>query len=281
MLERRTKYRIKRIFLLYIPLLMFLSFTLFPIYWMVNTSLKPSEEIFKRPITYIPKKVTFQHYLDAWRFTLFPRYFVNSVVVASISGIATVTAAIFGGYSLSRYRFKGKNIILVFFLITQMVPFVLLIVPLYIIFARLGLIDTHIALMLAYTALNIPFCTMMMSSFFDGIPVAIEECAKVDGATLLQTMFRITIPLVLPGIAATFIFAFIYAWNELLLGIIFINSERLKTIPVGLATFIQRYDILWGQMTAVGTMGLLPAVLLFFIAQKRLVEGLTLGATKG
>ncbi len=212
---------------------------------------------------------------------MFPRYFVNSLLVAGTAAAATVVVAILGGYAFSRYRFRMKNAILIFFLITQMLPFVLLVIPLYTIFVQLGLINTHASLMLAYTALNIPFCTMMMASFYDGIPVSLEECAMVDGANLAQTMTRITIPLVLPGIAATLTFAFIFAWNELMLGIIFIDSERLKTLPVGLATFIQRYDIAWGQMTAAATMALIPAAVLFFVAQRRLVEGLTHGAVKG
>lgn len=274
-------YWVRRSFSLYIPLLLFLSFTLLPLYWMLVTALKPSRQIFEVPIRYLPKDWTLVHFFDVWNVTMFPRYFVNSLLVAGTAAAATVVVAILGGYAFSRYRFRMKNAILIFFLITQMLPFVLLVIPLYTIFVQLGLINTHASLMLAYTALNIPFCTMMMASFYDGIPVSLEECAMVDGANLAQTMTRITIPLVLPGIAATLTFAFIFAWNELMLGIIFIDSERLKTLPVGLATFIQRYDIAWGQMTAAATMALIPAAVLFFIAQRRLVEGLTHGAVKG
>lgn len=280
----RTKtlqYWAKRSIKLYIPLTFFLAFTLLPIFWMAVTSIKSSSEIFDVPIRYLPSEPTLKHFGDVWTITRFPRYFINSILVAGTAACGTVFASILGGYAFSRYRFRFKNTILIFFLITQMLPFVLLIIPLYTIFARLGLINTHASLMLAYTALNIPFCTLMMSSFYDGIPVSLEECAMVDGATFLQTLIRITIPLVLPGIAATFTFAFIFSWNELMLGIIFIDTESLKTLPVGLATFIQRYDIAWGQMTAAGSMALVPAMILFFLAQRRLVQGLTLGAVKG
>lgn len=275
------QYWVKRSLKLYIPLTLFLAFTLLPIFWMAVTSLKPTDEIFDVPIRYIPENPTVRHFGDVWTITRFPRFFINSLLVAGTAACGTVFASILGGYSFSRYRFRFKNTILIFFLITQMLPFVLLIIPLYTIFARLGLINTHASLMLAYTALNIPFCTMMMASFYDGIPVSLEECAMVDGANFIQTLTRITIPLVLPGIAATFTFAFIFSWNELMLGIIFIDTESLKTLPVGLATFIQRYDIAWGQMTAGGSMALIPAALLFFLAQRRLVQGLTLGAVKG
>jgi len=276
-----VKFYLRRTLTLYLPLAFFLGFTLLPIFWIVVTAIKPASAIIERPIRYIPRQPTLIHFFKVWNETNFPIYFLNSVAVSVVTGLFTVGAAMFGGYSLARFRYRGKGSVLMFFLLTQMFPFVLLTIPLYVIFSRFGLIDTRAALIVAYTAFNVPFCTIMMQGFFEGVPPSIEECAMVDGAGLMQTLFRITFPLVLPGIAATFIFAFIFAWNELLLAVMFINSEALKTIPVGLNGFIQKYNILWGQMSAAGTMALIPALLLFFFAQKQLVKGLTLGAVKG
>jgi len=281
MKSETVKFYLHRTLTLYLPLAFFLGFTLLPIFWIGITAIKPSSAIIERPIRYIPQNPTLIHFFKVWSETNFPTYFMNSVIVAVVTGLFTVAAAMFGGYSLARFRYHGKGSILMFFLLTQMFPFVLLTIPLYVIFSQFGLIDTRIALIIAYTAFNVPFCTIMMQGFFEGVPPSIEECAMVDGAGLMQTLFRITFPLVLPGIAATFIFAFIFAWNELLLAVMFINSEALKTIPVGLNGFIQKYNILWGQMSAAGTMALIPALLLFFFAQKQLVKGLTLGAVKG
>lgn len=259
----------------------FLIIAIFPIYWLLVTSFKPAKDSVTIPIQYWPKNFTFENYAAVWSTTDFPVFFKNSLIVAVTAGVLTVILAIFAGYSLSRFKFKGKNITLLLFLVTQMIPIVVLIVPLFILFRNLGLIDTLYSLIISYTIISVPFCTVMIIGFFKRIPNAIEESAMVDGCSRVEALFRVVVPVMLPGIVATFVFAFISAWNEYFFSLMFINSEAVKTIPVGINMFIQKVDVNWGRMTAAGAIALVPAVILFVFIQKYLVQGLTAGAVKG
>lgn len=252
----------------------------FPIVWIVLTSIKPTPEIITFPVQYLPRHVTFDHYYRVWRSTNFPAYFKNSMIVSLASAVATTALALFGGYSLARFRFRGKQPTLVLFLITQMIPIVVIIVPLYMVFASLKLIDTLWSLVIVYTVLNIPFCTLLVRGFVDTIPSTLEEAAMVDGATRPQAIVRVILPVVLPGVVATYVFAFIGAWNELFFSVMFLNSEAVKTVPVGINTFIGKYNISWGMMTASAVIALIPSLVTFGIIQRYLIQGLTAGSVK-
>lgn len=259
----------------------FLVFVSFPIYWMVVTSFTPEHELFSFPLRYLPLHPTFAHYEATLLRTHIPRYFLNSLTVAGVASALTLIIAVLGGYALARYRFRGRQPTVLFFLATQMMPIVVLIVPLFIVFRTLALINTLSSLMIVYTVLNVPFCIMMMQGFFAGIPPELEEAAMVDGCNRLSAIIRVAVPLARSGLIATFLFAFIGAWNELLFAVMFLNTEATFTLPVGLYMFVSKYDIHWGRMMAGATIALIPALLVFGFVQRYMVKGLTLGAVKG
>lgn len=259
----------------------FLAATLFPIYWMLVTSLKDRLEIYGDIITFWPQRLTWDNYLQTFTNTNFPLYFKNSLIVTVVSSTLVLIVSIMGGYSLARYKFRGKNLVLVSFLITQMVPVMVLLVPLFILFSKINFINRLSSLIITYTVINIPFCLITMSSFFQRIPDALEEAALIDGCGRLQAVLKIIIPVMLPGLVATFVFAFTGSWNDLFFGIMFINNEAARTIPVGLNSFIGKFDINWGQMCAGGIIALIPVAILFMMIQKHIVAGLTQGSVKG
>lgn len=196
------------------------------------------------------------------------------------SALVVTVFSMLGGYSLARYKFRGKQTVVLFFLITQMIPGILVIIPLYIIFSKLGMINTHIGLFIYYVTVNLPFCVITMRSFFERIPITLEEAAKVDGCTKMQSLFKIVFPIMFPGIVSVFVFGFIGAWNELIAGSIFISTPEMWTIPVGLKTLIGKYNVEWGLLMAGGVMALIPTALMFAVMQKFIVEGMTAGAVK-
>lgn len=248
---------------------------------MFITSLKLPGDIATRNIQYWPKHVTWDNYKAVITTSGFMTYMKNSLVVSVVASFIVLLVAIPGGYGLARYNYKGKGITMVAFLITQMIPMTLLLVPMFLIFSGLRLQDTLTSLVILYVVLNVPFCTITMQGFFKNIPVVIEEAARVDGCTKFQTICKIVLPVMLPGIIAVFIFAFIGAWNDLLGGVMFINSEAKRTIPVGLSYYVGQFSINWGEMTAGGILALLPSAALFAFAQKYIVDGMTSGAVKG
>jgi multiple sugar transport system permease protein len=275
--KKKSKLDIIRI----IILIIFFIFMFTPVLWMILTSLKPINEIVTQPVKYLPHHWTFDNYIKLWKSTDFPRYFMNSMIVSSSCAVFTSLVAIFAGYSLSRFKFKGQKITLIIFLATQMIPIVVIIIPLFMIFTKLNLFDTLIGLVLIYVVLNIPFCTILIKGFFERIPVTLEESARIDGCTRMGALFRIIMPVMLPGMVATFVFAFIGAWNDLFFSIMFINSEAVKTIPVGINSFIGKYEIDWGTMSAASILALIPVFIMFGTIQKYLVQGLTSGSVKG
>ena len=259
----------------------FLLLVMLPIYWMLITSLKTTRDINTLDIQYIPKHPTLENYISVLTTTKFLTYVKNSLIVSLATAAIVLLVAVTGGYALARYRYKGKNGTMVGFLITQMIPITLILIPMFIILNNVGLGDTLGGLIVLYVALNTPFCVITMQGFFANIPVAIEEAAAIDGCNKLQTLIRVILPVMLPGIIAVFIFAFIGAWNDLLGGVMFINSEAKKTIPVGLSKYVGQFAVNWGEMCAVCMLALFPSALLFAFAQKYIVEGMTSGSVKG
>jgi len=260
----------------------FMLLVLMPIYWMAITSLKTNSEIINaQEVTYYPHEFTLDNYVQLFKLYDYNLMLFNSVIVSVSTGLSITMLSIFGGYGLARYTFRGKNSMLLFFLITQMIPGILVIIPLYVIFSKLGLINTRFSLFLFYLIANLPFCVITMRSFFERIPYSLEEAAYVDGCSKMKTLFRIILPIMFPGIVAVFVFAFIGAWNELIAGTIFINTSNLWTVPVGLKSLIGKYDVKWGVLMAGGMGALLPTAIMFAFMQKFVVEGLTAGAVKG
>ena len=264
-----------------VVLCLYLLFVLFPIYWMVATSFKHNTEIINaQELTYFPQKFTAENYNQLFSMYDYGNMLKNSIIVSLSSAFCITMLSIFGGYGLARYQFKMKTLFLLFFLVTQMIPGILVIIPLYVIFSKINLVNTRLSLFIFYLVSNLPFCAITMRSFFERIPYTLEEAATVDGCTKLQTLRKIVLPVMFPGIVAVFVFAFIGAWNELIAGTIFINTPNYWTIPIGLKSLIGKYDVKWGVLMAGGVLALLPTAIMFAIMQKFVVEGLTAGAVK-
>lgn len=259
---------------------LFLLFTLFPIYWMFLTSIKPPGEAVKLPLEYWTNHPTFENYAAIFSDSAFITFFKNSFVVAVFSAVITLLLSLLAGYSLSRFRFRGKQMTLMLFLITQMFPVVVMIIPLFVLFSKLNLLNTLIALVITYSIINIPFCTIMIKGFFDRTPEALEEAALIDGCSRFAALFRIVVPVMLPGVVATFAFAFISSWNEFFLSVMFINSEATKTLPVGMSVFVSQFEVNWSLLSAGTIVAVLPSILLFVLIQKYLISGMTAGAVK-
>lgn len=263
-----------------IILLLFLVWTVFPLYWMVITSFKPRMEISQMDISLWPQTFTIENYVTAFKSTHFGVFMLNSTIVTLISSTVVLVISIMGGYALSRYRFKGQNAVLLVFIASQMIPLVVAIIPMFILYSKIGLVDNLLSLIISYTVANIPFCLITMSSFFRRIPVSLEEAAMIDGCTRFQAVVRVILPTMLPSIVAVFVFAFTGCWNELFYSIMMISKESLRTIPAGLMNFVQKFNVDWGQMTAAASVTMIPVAVLFFFAQKHIVAGMTAGAVK-
>ena len=279
-MSRKTKNAIGTTIRVLVLVFFFLLVVL-PIYWIVITSFKTSGEILDlNNITFFPKDFTLENYTGLFEQFHYGVLLKNSLLVSVASALVVTVFSMLGGYSLARYKFRGKQTVVLFFLITQLIPGILVISPLYNIFSKLGMINTHIGLFIYYVTVNLPFCVITMRSFFERIPITLEEAAKVDGCTKMQSLFKIVFPIMFPGIVSVFVFGFIGAWNELIAGSIFISTPEMWTIPVGLKTLIGKYNVEWGLLMAGGVMALIPTALMFAVMQKFIVEGMTAGAVK-
>ena len=259
----------------------FLAFVLAPVYWMLITSLKTDREIVNvNNITYWPKTITYVNYIRLFDTLQFDVYLRNSIFYAVVSGVIVVFISIMGGYSLARYKFRGKIHFIMFLLITQMVPGVLVTIPMYIIYLRLSLTNTYLGLFIIYIIGQLPFCLITMRSFFQRIPVSLEEAARVEGCNRIQAIYKIIVPILFPGIVAVFVFAFTAVWNDLMTGIIFTTKTAFRTIPVGMKGLIGKLNVQWGELTAGGIVALLPTVVMFAFVQRFVVSGLTAGSVK-
>lgn len=266
----------------FIALAIFLIFAIGPLLWILITSMKPIKEIYTFPIKYIPSKLTFDSYAKLFSFANFGLYIRNSLVVTLAGSVGTVLFSIFGGYALSRLRGRRySNTVLLVLYFTQTVPAFILMVPLYTMMVKVKGTDSFFVLSIIYMVTVLAFCTIMAKSFFDRIPESLEEAAIIDGCTTTQALFRVILPLVVPGMVAVFSFAFTNIWNELFVAIMFISSPGKMTVPVALNSFISKAGISWDIMSAGLVMALLPTMIIFAIGQKYIVAGLTDGGVKG
>ncbi|MDR7375895.1 multiple sugar transport system permease protein [Rhodoferax ferrireducens] len=271
---------LRRIFTLHLPMLAIVLFALGPYLWMLLTSLKQESTLFSPERTFLPTVVTLENYLRLFQKTTFLSNLGHSLVVSSGTMLLGLSVSITAAYAFSRFRFAGRRALMLQFLLVNMFPIVLLIIPLFIIMKSLGLLDTHLGLILAHSTFSIPFATWMMISYFDAIPRSLDEAAMVDGCTPIGAMFRVVIPLTVPGIIATGIYIFITSWNEYLYASI-LAGQNVRTLTVAIQTLVGEYEIAWGLLTSGGVVGALPVTLLFMLIQKRLVAGMTQGAVKG
>ena len=266
---------------LYIVLAGMTIFSLGPLYWIVLTSFKTLDDTWRRPITWVPRPLTFDNFEMIWSQYPLLTYLQNSLIVAAFSVAVSLVVGSLAGYGLSRYQIKGKSQFMTFTLLTQLFPYVSLILPYYRVFNALGLLNTTSALIVTHVTFGLPFCIWMMKSFVDGIPTDLDDAAKVDGAGPLQTFWQVIMPVVKPGIAATAVYAFLVSWNEYVFALVLTNSADKHTVTVGLASLIGMYRINWNELMTMATIVSLPAIIMFFFVQNHLVRGLTAGAVKG
>lgn len=253
-----------------------------PFLWMLLGSFKPTYELLqKQGQTLWIDHPTLENYQRLFQEYDFKQYFLNSLLVATVTATFSTSLAAFAGYALARFQFPGRGFFGVLILVTQMLPGIAVIIPLFIWFKQFQLIDTYFALFIAYNAFAIPFSTWMLRGFFAGIPRELEEAALIDGAGEFGTFWRVVVPLALPGLMATAIFAFILSWHEFLFAVTFTNKAELRTLTVGIAAMRGKDVIDWGLLNAGVVITTIPVALLFGFVQRYLVQGLTAGAVKG
>jgi multiple sugar transport system permease protein len=272
-----------RLFRVYIPVALFTFITLFPFYWMAITSIKSNSELLdhtKNPLFVLQPNL--QNYADLFFKTNFTRWMVNSAVVAITSTSISLICSILAGYSLARLRYRGAAAIGWGVFVTYLVPPTLLFLPMAFVIAQLHLFNNYWSLILTYPTFLIPFCTWLLMGYFRGIPRELEEAALVDGASRVQAMVRVVIPLALPGILSAGMFAFTLSWGEFLYALVFMNDTVLKTIPVGVVNeLIKGDEFYWGQLMAAALLGSIPVALLYSFFVDYFVAGMTAGAVKG
>ncbi len=255
-------------------------FVLFPMAWMVSTSLKPLEEATRVPPTWIPHQATVRGYEEMWSIKPFGWYFFNSLVTSVGTAVLGTLVGTLGGYALSRFRFRGRFILGFLFLAAQTVPGLIVIGPYFKTIVWLGLFNTRTALVIAFTSFTMPFCLWMMKSFFDTIPKELDDAARVDGGSRWQVLLRVAFPLAAPAAVASAIYGFLWAWGDLLYALTLTSEERLFTVTVGLANSVGEFRIHWPILMAGAVLASLPSILAYSFLQKYLVAGLTAGAIK-
>ena len=266
---------------LWVPLAAWLSFVLAPYLWMFLTSIKPPAELYTKGVQYWPSHPTFEGYRLLMQTTPFLTYMRNSAIIAISTCVIALAVAMSAAYCFSRIPFRGKGVMLFGFLVTQLFPSVLLVLPLFLIMRSLGILNTPPALILAHSTFAVPFSTWMLTGFFNAIPRELDEAATIDGCSRLQTFRNILLPLSAPGVAAAATYIFIYSWNEFIYALTFTADLRARTLPVGLQTFMGEFIIRWDLLTAGGVITALPIVFFFMLVQRHLIAGLTAGAVKG
>lgn len=277
---KKGKFRLSRVLVIYIPLAVYFIFLLFPFYWTFVTSIKPEKELYSSLVTYWPNNTTLASYKRLFLNFNFLKPMSNSLLVAAVTTIVSLTVSLLAAYAFSRYRFKGRKVLMTLFLTNNMFPTVLLLIPLYAIMRNLGILYTPMALVLSYTTFTIPFSIWLLNGYLNALPRSLEEAAMIDGASRTQAFLKIIFPILLPCIVATGAYIFMTSWNEYTFAVMFTN-EASRTIPVTLKNLIGQLGVEWGMLTAGGIITIIPVCIMFFFAQKRLTEGLTAGAVKG
>ncbi|WDR03919.1 carbohydrate ABC transporter permease [Devosia algicola] len=254
--------------------------------WVVVTAFRPNIEVLARPAVWIPQNPTLDNFARLFGLSSeqqglpVAQYFINSLVISVTSTLVAVAIGMAGGYAFARFRFPGKGGLFLAFMLSRTVPGVALSLPLFIIWARIGLIDTSMGLILVYLAVNVPFTIWLTDGFFRQIPVDLSEAAQIDGCTRWQAFWKVEFPLARSGLASAAIFAFLTSWNEYALASQLTRTTASKTMPVGLMDFTAQFTVDWTGMSAMAVLIIIPALVLTFVVQKHLIAGLTFGGVK-
>ncbi|TAY06743.1 carbohydrate ABC transporter permease (plasmid) [Rhizobium leguminosarum] len=271
---------LRRILTTDLPVLLIVIFAMAPFAWMILTSLTPTAVLSATGVSISPSGWSFDNYVRLIEQTSFLKNMLDSLIIAVGTVVVGLLVSVTAAYAFSRFRFAGRKAFMLQFLLINMFPIVLLILPLFVLFRKLNILDTHFALILANATAAIPFAVWMLTSYVGAIPRSLDEAAMTDGCTRLTALRRVVLPLMMPGIISTGIYIFITAWNEYLYALT-LGGKNVRPVTVAIQTLIGEYQIEWGLLAAGAVVGALPATLLFLLVQRRLIGGLTQGAVKG
>ena len=280
--EEKRLTRRKNI-LLSVVSVVILCILLFPLYWALITSLKTEQEIFQNPPTFYPHVLNSKSYaaqVETGDFNMF-RSFANSFLISVWATVIAVLLAVPASYGIAKYRFKGRKIMLLSFLVTQMLPVSVLLTPMFIMFKNMHVYNTWVAAVLADATIGIPFSVLILKNYFSSIPKDLEEAAYLDGCNKFTAFIRILIPIAKPGVMVCAIFSFLYAWGDLAYGMTFILDQEKRPITAGIFNFMGQYGTKWSYLTAFAVVTIIPVALIFIFMQKYIVSGMTSGAVKG
>lgn len=266
--------------LAYVGLVMASIFAMLPLLWALSTSLKSRGAVLADN-GWMPAAPTFENYATVLFESQVPRYLLNSIIVAGSSVVLTIVLALLGAYATARFSFRGRDASLFLILMTSMIPGIAILVPLYFLAVRTGLYDTYAGMIIVYTAWQVPTVLWMLRGFLQTLPASLEEAGRIDGAGDLRIMVQLVLPLAKPGIAAASVVAFVAVWNDFLIASTMVSSDRKRLVSVGLYNYLSQYGIEWGQLTAAVVVTIIPMILVFVLMEKRIVSGLSAGATKG
>ncbi len=263
--------------------ILLLCILLFPLFWILSTSLKTEQEIFRIPPTIIPETLNLNSYaaqIETGDFNMF-RSFANSFIISIGATFISVILAVPASYGIAKYRFRGRKIMLLSFLVTQMLPVAVLLTPMFILFKGMNLYNTAGAAILADATIGIPFSVLILKNYFASIPRELEEAAYIDGCNYFSAFIRVLIPIAKPGVMVCGIFSFLYAWGDLAYGMTFILDQQKRPITAGIFNFMGQYGTKWSYLTAFAVVTIIPVALIFIFMQKYIISGMTSGAVKG
>ncbi len=256
---------------------------LFPLFWIIMTSLKTEQEIFRNPPTIFPEVLNLESYaaqLQSGDFNMF-QSFGNSLFISLSCMVIAVLLAVPASYGIARYHFKGKKLIVLGFLITQMLPVSVILTPMFIIFRNMNLLNNPLSAILADATIGIPFSVLILRNYFASIPKELEEAAYIDGCNRFTAFIRILVPIARPGVIVCAVFSFLYAWGDLAYGMTFIQDQKMRPITAGIFNFMGQYGTKWSYLTAFAVVTIIPVALIFIFMQKYIISGMTNGAVKG
>lgn len=266
---------------LYAVLIVIAVIQLFPIYWLALFSLKNNYEIFNLSPLAFPEELRFENYIKVWTEGNIATYFFNSVFYTVVSVVLTILLASMVTFAITRLQWRGSKFVLLLFIVGMMIPIHSTLIPLFNTYTQLGLINHPLALIISYTAFNMPITIMILLGFYEALPHEVEEAALIDGASIHQIFFKITLPMTAPVIATASIINMIYNWNEFVFVNTFISSDNLKTLTVGIQNFIGQYSTDWGAIGATLMFSIIPILIIFILLSDRIVEGIAAGSVKG
>jgi multiple sugar transport system permease protein len=274
---RRTVSRI----LVLIALCIGAVYAAFPALWMFSSSLKPNPQIFEYPPRLLTPESSLQAYLTVLTNPEQVRFFVNSYLVSGMVTLCTLVVGILAGYAFSRYDFRAKGPLNMIIVSVQAVPPITLLIPYFSLIVALQIYNTYLALILTYMVFTLPFAIIMMTGYFNTLPKELDEAVMIDGGSRALALWRVLVPISLPGIVATGIYTFMQAWNEFLFALTLTKTNDMRTVPVGIQLLMGQHSYEWNQMMAMSVMGCLPVLILFLFFQRYFIAGMTAGSVKG